>query len=174
MIPMRSFARLVAATALVAAAFIVAPSSPVGAVEPTTTIPPDPTGSLVDNGDGTATLTYANVETEGGRLLQVVFLPSGASCGASPVASYSVNSLVLTSQLPDFPASPMLISTATTVLSYPNWPNTLPELVTLPAGEYATCLYLTVGPQFELSSSAPITIVGSAPAPEPVTPAYTG
>jgi hypothetical protein len=177
MIPMRSFARLAAATALVAGAFFVVPGSPAGAVEPTTTIPPVATGSLVDNGDGTATLTYADLDTLSGRLLNLVFLPSGATCGAAPQDSFSATSLILSSQAVGFPASPMLISTATSVISFPEWPGSLPKLVTLPAGDYQSCLYLSADASgFALTSSARLTIAESAPEPEPepVAPAYTG
>lgn len=180
MIPMRSFARLAAATALVAGAFLIAPGSPAGAVEPTTTIPPVATGSLVDNGDGTATLTYADLDTGSGRILMLVLLPSGATCGAEPQDSFSATSLILSSQAVGFPASPILISTATSVISFPEWPGSLPAPVTLPAADYQSCLYIsTDGSEIALTSSAPITIAESAPepepvAPEPVAPAYTG
>jgi hypothetical protein len=74
----------------------------------------------------------------------------------------------------------MLISTATSVLSFPEWPGSLPVPVTLPAADYQSCLYISAdGSEIALTSSAPITIAESAPepepvAPEPVAPAYTG
>jgi len=180
MIPMRTFTRLAAATALVVGAFFVVPGSTAGAVEPTTTttIPPVATGSLVDNGDGTATLTYADLDTPSGRILTLVLLPSGATCGAAPQDSFSATSLILSSQavgVAGLTASPMLISTANSMLSFPEWPGSLPVPVTLPAADYQSCLYLSAeATGFALASSAPITIGGSAPAPEPVAPAYTG
>jgi hypothetical protein len=202
MISTRTIGRLAAAAVLVATTTVVAFGSPAGAEDPTTTtvdpsttteaptttLAPDvyPTGSLVDNGDGTVTLTYANVDpnADGGEVkdVYVIFAPTGATCAADPISMVNDETLILStaSSFSNITASPMLIQAGTAVVSIPGFP-TNPAVVpsTLPAGTYQTCLYGSSAedPGFALLSSAPLAISAApapAPAPEPVVPAYTG
>jgi hypothetical protein len=191
MIATRSIGRLAAAAVLVAAATVVSFGSPVGAVgsTTTTTLAPDvnPTGSLVNNGDGTVTLTYANIDSNNNKDVYVIFAAANSTCAASVYEMVNGTTLIISTN--NFgagvttTASPMLIQAGNAVVSFPGFP-TSPTAVlsTLPAGEYQTCLYAnTDDPESEtpyvLISSAALAISAApapAPAPEPVVPAYTG
>jgi hypothetical protein len=191
MIATRSIGRLAAAAVLVAAATVVSFGSPVGAVgsTTTTTLAPDvnPTGSLVDNGDGTVTLTYANIDSSNNKDVFVIFAAANSTCSDAVYDMVNATTLIISSSnfgvAVTATASPMLIKAGTAVVSFPGYPTSpTPVVSTLPAGEYQTCLYAnTDDPESEtgyvLLSSAPLAISAApapAPAPEPVVPAYTG
>jgi len=194
MISTRTIGRLAAAAVLVATTTVVAFGSPAGAEDPTTTtvdpsttteaptttLAPDvyPTGSLVDNGDGTVTLTYANVDPNPDNVKDVfvIFAPTGATCAADPESMVNAETLVMSTAegFSNITASPMLIQAGTAVVSFPGFPAVgEPVPSTLPVGSYQTCLFGTSADGYALLSSAALA-VGAAPAPEPVAPAYTG
>ena len=196
MIATRTIGRLAAAAVLVAAATVVSFGSPVGAVgsTTTTTLAPDvyPTGSLVDNGDGTVTLTYANVDPNADageeKNVYVIFAAANSTCADAVYDMVNGTTLIISTSnfgvAATATASPMLIQAGATVVSFPGYPTSPnPALSTLSAGEYQTCLYADAGPDsdtgYALLSSAPLAISAApapapAPAPEPVVPAYTG
>jgi len=195
MIATRSIGRLAAAAVLVAAATVVSFGSPVGAVGSTTTTTeaPEvyPTGSLVDNGDGTVTLTYANIDSDNRKDVYVIFAATGSTCADDVYNMVNGTTLIISTNNFDVAAtataSPMLIQAGATVVSFPGFPTSPnPALSTLSAGEYQTCLYADAGEDpdtgytgYALLSSAPLAISAApapapAPAPEPVVPAYTG
>ena len=190
MMTKRTVGSLSVAGLLVTAAILVSLGSPAGAAGPTTTTEaptttttaaPDvyPTGSLVDNGDGTVTLTYADVDSENSKDVYVIFAASGSVCAADPLEMVSGATLFLTTAtgFSNITASPMLIQAGTSVLSLVGYPFPDPVSTTLPAGDYETCLYAEAESGYALLSSAPMAVgvaPAPAPAPEPVAPAYTG
>lgn len=187
MISTRTIGRLAAAAVLVATTTVVAFGSPAGAQDPTTTteaptttLAPEvyPTGSLVNNGDGTVTLTYAHVTEQ--HNVYVIFAPVNTTCAVDPQTMLTAQTLFLATspEYSNITASPMLIQAGTAAWSFPGLPTAEgPVESTLPAGSYQTCLYGDTAQDFGLLSSAAMevgAVPAPAPAPAPVVPAYTG
>ncbi len=188
MIATRTIGRLAAAAVLVATVTVVSLGSPAGAEDPTTTTTTEapttttteapvvyPTGSLVSNGDGTVTLTYANSDAGD---LYVFFLPTSGTCGDDPSTTFRNDMFVLSNSSSlgqSLSPSPMVIGVGAAVVTLPNYPTAF-DIVpsTLPEGAYKTCLYASSAEAYSLLSSAVLEIAPAPPAPEPVVPAYTG
>ena len=126
---------------------------------------PPTTGSMVDNGDGTMTVTFS------GPNMFVMFLSAGSSCptlqnGPTPGAIGSFG--------PNGPhalgASPALIQVGTSSM----------QGSALAAGNYQACLYLDPSVGDSAAQSLAVTIGQVAPTTtttaggDPVTPAFTG
>ncbi len=138
------------------------------------------TGSLVDNGNGTATLTYAGVAA--GDNVVVLGLPSGTSCTTATSPSGATFFLSSDAQAPGgaMPASPLTIEAGMAAFST----NPSPGPVTIAAGTYNLCIHnvvngnpmvITVLDELEvtLGAVAPTTTT-TAPAADPVAPSFTG
>ena len=85
--------------------------------------------SIVDNGDGTATITYSGVTNPPALLVKL--LPSGETCPASPPFA----ALTLSTAGGGLGASPATITAGMTVDDPMSGPTPLP------AGSYQACLY---------------------------------
>lgn len=133
---------------------------------------PPSSGSMVDNGDGSMTLTYV------GNVV-VFLLPEGSTCASTLVPQDEI--YILDGDPPvqfgGVGPSPAIISAGTEVMS-----GSGPGAVPIEAGIYEACMYyygfgsgsplqqaLTVG----LGEVVPTTTTTTA-ADDPVTPAYTG
>jgi len=101
---------------------------------------PDLTGSMVDNSDGTFTVTFTgglrDSVTGNGGFLTLALLAEGSTCPAD-VASLSPNALTMNSQQGSGWVSPMTITSQT--LFNTNGPSVRPN------GNYEACLYSTDG-----------------------------
>jgi hypothetical protein len=178
MVRFTKFNRLAAAALLTVSA--VAFSGGVSGAQPV------PTGSLTDNGNGTATMTFD--DDGGGATYFLVFFPSGTTC--------QIGDLIPVSNL--LPGAEYLAASATT------GPATLTiepglevfdvasEPADLPAGEYELCLYwgttsapvvsflddlaADIGgtPEPTTTTTVAPTTTTTTPAAEPATPRYTG
>ena len=138
------------------------------------------TGSLVDNGDGTATLTYSGQTLN--ENISVLGLPSGTTCTTQSRPPSATFFLTSDTQAPGgaMPSNPFTIQVGTT--AYTVFGGS-PGPVTIAAGSYNFCVQsydvgtqvVTVIQQLEvtLGSVAPTTTT-TAPAADPVTPAFTG
>lgn len=139
--------RIAAATLLVVSTAAFASSASAGAatVAPTaSTI----TASMVDNTDGTMTVTYTGVSTTAipWQALVLVFLPSGSTCdpdhgtlrSTAPYPPYLERSPG-TNNLPD---SPAVIGAGTSVVKQTGGYPFL-ETTTLAQGTYEACLYIS-------------------------------
>jgi len=169
---LQRIARVLGATALLTAVGIGFAGSAAAAA----------TASIVDNGNGTATLTYSGVAA--GDNVVVLGLPSGTPCttAISPGdATFFVSS---DAQAPGgaMPPSPLTIETGLAAFSV----SPSPGPVTIAAGTYNLCIHnvvdnpmvITVLDELEmtLGAVAPTTTTTSttAPAADPVAPAFTG
>jgi hypothetical protein len=170
---LQRIARVLGATALLTAVGIGFAGSAAAAA----------TASIVDNGNGTATLTYSGVAF--GDNVVVLGLPSGTPCttAISPGdATFFVSS---DAQAPGgaMPPSPLTIETGLAAFSV----SPSPGPVTIAAGTYNLCIHnvvagnpmvVTVLDELEmtLGAVAPTTTTTSttAPAADPVAPAFTG
>jgi hypothetical protein len=137
------------------------------------------TGSLVDNGDGSATITYSGVTV--GDDVVVLGLPSGTTCTAQTGPFNATFFLTTDPQAPGgaMPASPMTIQAGTSAFSTGNPPGAM----TIAAGTYNLCVQNLISQQsatvvqqlqVTLGSVAPTTTTTTAPAADPVAPAFTG
>ncbi len=161
------WARIAVAGLLAVSALIVFSASPASAAA---------TGSLVDNGDGTATLTYSGSTST--DFIVLLGLPSGTTCTA---ASTPPGATFFLTSSPSTP-SPITIQTGTSANSLSVNP---PGPVTVAAGTYNLCVHnyisqlcaATVLQQLEVTigSVAPTTTTTTtAPAADPVAPSFTG
>lgn len=140
---------------------------------------PPVTGSMVDNGDGSLTLTYANTSAEFTQELYLLILAAGSTCPPNLGAASSLtNFYALSSQdsvqlfLP-LPASPLVVGPGTTMLKFASL-SSVPSVEVLPLTSFEACLLLTtpivgVGTDVLLSQS-----LRTAPGPAPQPPAFTG
>ena len=140
------------------------------------------TASLVDNGDGTATLTYSG--TAPGDSIVVLGLPAATNC-TTQIGPFDAD-FFLSSDAQDpggaMPASPFTIQVGTP--AYKLVPGSGSGPVTIAAGTYNICLHNLVGQaqvtvlqqlQVTLGSVAPTTTTTTtAPAADPVAPSFTG
>jgi hypothetical protein len=180
MVRFTKFNRLAAAALLTVSA--VAFSGGVSGAQPL------PTGSLTDNGNGTATMTFDD-ET-GAAISILVFYPSEDPCPTSgPLSASDIfEGADYIRPNPNGGSETLTIETGLEVLD----PGQEPD--TLPAGEYELCLYwgsqgnpvvqfldglaATISeapdPSTSRSTTAAPTTTTTAPAAEPATPRYTG
>jgi hypothetical protein len=180
MVRFTKFNRLAAAALLTVSA--VAFSSGVSGAQPV------PTGSLTDNGNGTATMTFD--DDGGGALYILVFFPSGTTC--------QTGDLILVPDLLQLGAEYLAVGEDTGPATLTIEPGL--EVLTsseapadLPAGEYELCLYwgtplggplvsflddlaadLGGTPEPTTTTTVAPTTTTTAPAAEPATPRYTG
>lgn len=196
MLRSRKITRMLVAVAVLASAsaFASAPLSaqsgdPGGEVGPAAG---DISASVVDNGDGTMTLTYSNVDLEAGEFVVVFLFAAGSTCpaDADTAANDPTQPFVLTNSndLP-LPPSPVVIGPGTPAykLEFPSFVS-----ATITPADYEVCLYfpsdesgiaslqqsLAVSLQEPAPTTtttvAPTTTTTAPPAPKPVTPAFTG
>lgn len=166
------WARIAVAGLLAVSALTVFGASPASAAA---------TGSLVDNGDGTATLTYSGSTAT--DYIVLLGLPSGTTCTAGSTPPGAMFFLTSSPQATGggMTASPMTIQTGTSAYSLSVSP---PGPVTVAAGTYNLCVHnyisqqgATVLQQLEVtigSVTPTTTSTTTAPAADPVTPAFTG
>jgi len=140
---------------------------------------PSPSGSIVDNGDGTATATYS------GNVL-IYLLTAGSTC-ADPIVGGSDYEYMLTGENPPqaaLAASPALIDAGTMAM-------TSSGPTAIAAGTYQACMYAGTGqgaalllglevnlgqvaPTTTSTTSAPGSSTTTSPAGDPVVPAFAG
>ena len=172
--------RMVVASAFFVSAVVLFAATPANAVA---------TGSMVDNGDGTMTITWATPSQ--GDQVALNFFASGTTC---PSNSSPFNSPMYltgtTNSMPPLPpgssepavltASPTLLSVGTTVNE---WGAMTAGDGEITAGSYVACLYLNLAGgvsqtlEITFAVAAPTTTTTtttSAPVTDPVTPAFTG
>lgn len=109
---------------------------------------PPVTGSIVDNGDGSLTLTYANTSVEFSQDLYLLVLAAGSTCPSDLAAASSLtNFFALSSQdsvqlfLP-LPASPVVVGPGTTMLKFASLASA-PSTEALSLTSFEACLLLT-------------------------------
>jgi hypothetical protein len=179
MVRFTKFNRLAAAALLTVSA--VAFSSGVSGAQPV------PTGSLTDNGNGTATMTFD--DDGGGALYLLVFFPSGTTCQTGdliPVSDILQLGAEYLAAGEDTGPATLTIEPGLEVFDVAGDP------AVLPAGEYELCLYwgtpsspvgsflddlaadLGGTPEPTTTTTVAPTTTTTAPAAEPATPRYTG
>lgn len=138
------------------------------------------TASLVNNGDGTATLTYSG--TSPGDDLVVLGLPSSTTCTSQTGPFDACFFLGSTPQAPGgaMGASPLSLQVGTPAYKLVAGPGSGP--ITIAAGTYNICLHNLVGQsqvtvlqqlQVTIGSVVPTTTTTAA-ASDPVAPSFTG
>ncbi len=139
-------------------------------------IPPPRNDSLTANGDGSLTVTYSPVVSP--QALSLNLFAPGTTCDptGNPTNRLFGISNFSNQGLPVFAASPAVLSVGSPMRS--GWANTT-VASTLTAGSYQACLYYYNGNQQNtLVQSLAVTIgtvtPTTAPAGDPVTPAFTG
>ncbi|MEI7622509.1 MAG: hypothetical protein WCJ88_03045 [Actinomycetes bacterium] len=139
--------RIAAAALLVVSTAAFASSASAGAATVAPTASPI-TASMVDNANGTMTLTYTGVSTDARpqQALVLIFLPSGSTCdsdsGTSIASAARPPFLVRSSQENNLPDSPAVIGSGISVSkqidAYPFRASS-----PLPPGVYEACLYFS-------------------------------
>ena len=165
--------RIVVAGLFAVAAVTVFASSPASAAV---------TASLVDNGDGTATLTYSG--TAQGDAVVVLGLPAATNC-TTQIGPFDADFFLASDpQAPGgaMPASPFTFSAGTSAYKIAAGPGSGP--VTIAAGTYNICIQNLVGQaqvtvlqqlQVTLGSVTPTSsTTTTAAAADPVAPSFTG
>jgi hypothetical protein len=134
------------------------------------------TASMVDDGNGSLILSFANANADFSQSVNLLLLSSGTTCPENPS---EVSGFVLSTQEGlGLSTSPTVIGVGTLILALPV---ASLELTPLPAGEYFACLYSTVDYDMAVVQSLPIGIRLPTPAPVPtpvpapvVTPVHAG
>ncbi|MBU3700812.1 MAG: hypothetical protein FGM58_02030 [Acidimicrobiia bacterium] len=140
---------------------------------------PPITGSMVDNGDGTLTLTYANASNDYSQELFLFVLAAGSTCPPDLTTATSLtNFYVLSSQdsfalFAPLPASPVVVGPGTNMAKFTSITE-VPSAAVLPLTSFQACLFLTTlieggGTDILLAQSLAI-----APGVAPQPPVYTG
>lgn len=175
--------RMVVASAFFVSAVVLFAAAPANAVA---------TGSMVDNGDGTMTLTWATPSQ--GDAVALNFFASGTTCptNANPFGSpmYLTGTTNSMPPLPPGSSQPAVLTASPTLLSVGTTVNEWGAMTAgdgeITAGSYVACLYLSLaqpGPAQTLeitfgvaapTTTTTITTTTSAPAADPVAPAFTG
>lgn len=136
------------------------------------------TASLVDNADGTATVTHSG--TAPGDAVVVLGLPSGTTCTSQTSPFNADFFLSSDAQAPGgaMGASPLTLQVGTPAYKLAGGPGSGP--VTIAAGTYNVCLHNLVGQaqatvlqQLEITFGA-VAPTTTAPAVDPVAPSFTG
>lgn len=137
-----------------------------------TQAPPTPRNdSIVDNGNGSMTITYD--PTSPNENMWVSIFPSGTTCASVP-ASPTGRVYVLT---PDAPYSPIGASPVVVAAGSPAMTGVSPYAsATIAAGSYQACMYFSLNGQGTLVQALPITFseVAPTPTPDPIAPSFTG
>ena len=168
--------RLALAGLLAVSAVTIFGASPASAVA---------TASMVDNGNGSITVTYSGVVAgPNGFDVVLLFLSEGATC---PVNAYpnpylfNLYANPMGGGSPVMAASPATIGVGTSVMG-PNGPQAIP----LTTGNYQACLYTQdIGPNDYTNAGSLAVTIGqvtptttttttTAPAADPVAPSFTG
>jgi len=145
-----------------------------------------PTGSLTDNGNGTATMTFD--DDGGGATYFLVFYPSGTTCQTGdliPVSNLLPGAEYIASSETTGPAT-LTIEPGLQVFNLSSEPDELP------AGEYELCLYwgttaspaasflddlaadIGATPEPTTTTTVAPTTTTTTPAAAPATPRFTG
>lgn len=136
--------------------------------------PPAPrSDSLVDNGDGSMTVTYSPATQPSS--VWVSLFPSGTTCNPGGVPTGRLFLLG-----PDIPYNPLSSSPAVVAAGTGAMTGAQPYgATTIAAGSYQACMYFNSGQQTTLEQSLAVTLgvltpTTTAPAGDPVVPAFTG
>ena len=172
--------RMVVASDFFVSAVVLFAATPANAVA---------TGSMVDNGDGTMTITWATPSQ--GDQVALNFFASGTTCpsNASPFNSpmYLTGTTNSMPPLPPGSSEPAVLTASPTLLSVGTTVNEWGAMTAgdgeITAGSYVACLYLNLAGgasqtlEITFAVAAPTTTTTtttSAPLADPVTPAFTG
>ena len=168
--------RMVVASALFVSTAVVFAASPANAAG---------TGSMVDNGDGSMTVTWT--ASAPGDSVLINFYPSGATCPqmADGVnVSFTIEGGTGVSAVPKLGASPTLLSAGSSVRP---WPPIAP--MQIPAGPRVACLYgrdaqnlapllqslsITFAAVAPTTTTTTTTTIAGGASGDSVTPAFTG
>ena len=138
---------------------------------------PPASASMVDNGNGTLTVTW-NADSDFSQLVMLLFLSGTTTCPENPSeAVVTFSGYGLQSDSFDFgaglPPSPAIIGVGTEafVLPFVPSPSFVPTVGPITTGQYLSCLYLPNDDGAVLVQSMPM---GIGIVPEPVVPAFTG
>ena len=115
-----------------AAALVIATPALLGGATPAGALA---TASVVDNGNGSITVTYAG--TGGSDHILVVWRDAALTCSSSPAAIQPFLYIVGTDTPQAIPPSPAVLNAGTNVLG-PGSASPMP----LPAGNYRVCVYV--------------------------------
>lgn len=136
---------------------------------------PPVTGSIVDNGDGSLTLTYANTSVEFSQDLFLLVLAAGSTCPPDLAGAISLTDFYALSSQDSFqvflplPASPVVVGPGTTMLKFASL-TSAPSTEALSLTSFEACLFLTTS---NAGAGSGITLSQSlTTAPEP--PVFTG
>lgn len=129
------------------------------------------TSSLTDNGNGSVTLTYSNVNYEFSQQLYLYLFSNLTTCPEEPL---NIAGFAWQADL-NMPDSPFAVGVGTLGTAFPISEGTilLPDPEPVTAGSYAACSYMpnTETGDIELSQSLLVSIYTPS---EPVIPAFTG
>ena len=138
---------------------------------------PPASASMVDNGNGTLTLTW-NANSDFFQFVSLLFLSGLTTCPESPSeASVTFSGYGLQSNSESFgagmPPSPAIIGVGTGAFVLPFVPSEsfVPAVGPITAGQYLSCLYVPNDDELALVQSM---LMGIGIVPEPVVPAFTG
>lgn len=139
---------------------------------------PPASASMVDNGNGTLTLTW-NANTDFSQFVAFALFTGITSCPADPASeATSLSGYLLQTGAEDFgagmPPSPAVISVGLPAFVLPYTfvdIFTPPTVAPMAAGQYLACVYIGDSEDPVLAQSMPM---GLGIVPEPVVPAFTG
>ena len=175
--------RMVVASAFFVSAVVLFAATPANA---------EATGSMVNNGDGTMTLTWATPSQ--GDNVALNFFASGTTCpeNASPFGSpmYLTGTTQNMPPMPPGSSEPAVLTASPTVLSVGTTVNEWGAMTAgsgaITAGSYVACLYLgllggpvqsleiTFGVAAATTTTTTTTTIAGGASGDPVTPAFTG
>lgn len=138
---------------------------------------PPASASMVDNGNGTLTLTW-NANSDFSQFVSILFFSGLTTCPENPggaVVTFSGYGLQSNSESfgAGMPPSPAIIGVGTEAFVLPFVPSDsfVPAVGPITAGQYLSCLYVSNDDGGALVQSMPM---GIGIVPEPVVPAFTG
>ena len=138
---------------------------------------PPASASMVDNGNGTLTLTW-NANSDFSQFVSLLFFSGLTTCPENPSeAGVTFSGYGLQSGSESFgagmPPSPAIIGVGTEAFVLPFVPSEsfVPAVGPITAGQYLSCLYIPNDEGQALVQSMPM---GIGIVPEPVVPAFTG
>ena len=140
---------------------------------PTQAPGPSRNDSLTDNGDGSMTVTYSPVTQPSS--VWVSLFPSGTTCNPGGVPTGRLYLLGPGIASNPFTSSPAVVAAGTGAMT-----GQQPlSATTIAAGSYQACMYYNPGQQTTLVQSLAVTLgvvtpTTTAPADDPVVPAFTG
>lgn len=146
-------------------------------LQPASTIPifVPVSASMVDNGNGSLVVTYANADSDFSQIIYLGLFSGATSC-PEEIDPYSTTGFAWQSgEGGNFPESPAAITVGTSGVVLPVPVGTLvPDLGPVTAGQYLACLYYTdvETSSVSLQQSLPVSI--HTPVAPPTPPVFTG